>query len=63
MKGYLKGSVYYIEDDSGNVIFSVSPDNTVDGNQIIIETKKERFAGPVDLLSFASMFNDDWDTK
>lgn len=65
MKSYILNNTYYIEDDKGEVIFSVTPDNTKEGNQVVIQTQTEVYAGPINLLTFTSMFVEEsgWEGK
>lgn len=51
MKHYIKDNIYYIEDIDGNVILKIKLVDSI-GNQIILETEKEIYSGPVELISF-----------
>ena len=62
MKTYILDGSYYIENDKGEVIFSVSPDMSIDGEQVVIKTQSEVFAGPIDLISFGLIPNNKYPT-
>lgn len=51
MKHNISGNVYYIYNDDGYVLFSIKLTDEP-GNQIVIYTNKEVYAGPIDLISF-----------
>ena len=51
MKHYIKDNIYYLEDIDGNVILKIKLVDSI-GNQIILETEKEIYSGPVELISF-----------
>lgn len=52
MKHYIHSDTYYLEDDEGNLLLSIKLKNNLPNNQIIVKTKKEVYAGPVDLIYF-----------
>lgn len=52
MKHCILNDLYVITDDSGKTLLTIKLDNKVSGNQVIIETNKEVYNGPVDLISF-----------
>ena len=51
MKQEIRGNSYYLLDEDGNVLLKIIPTD-MPGNQIIIETEQEVYAGPVSLISF-----------
>ena len=51
MKQEIRENSYYLLDEDGNVLLKVTPTD-MPGNQIIIETEREVYAGPVSLISF-----------
>ena len=51
MKHYIKNDIYYLEDEKGEVVFTLSIEKEFE-NQVVITTAKEVYAGPVDCLSF-----------
>lgn len=51
MKHYIKDNIYYLEDIDGNVVLKIKLVDSI-GNQIILETEKEIYSGPVELISF-----------
>lgn len=53
MEHYIKDNIYYIMDDEKELLkIKLAPE--VEGNQIILSTENEIFAGPISLISFAS---------
>ena len=53
MKHFILNDLYIITDDVGNNLLTIKIDNDLPGNQISIETNKEVYNGPIDLLSFS----------
>ena len=51
MKQEVRENIYYLLDEDGNVLLKITPTD-MPGNQIIIETEQEVYAGPVSLISF-----------
>ena len=51
MKQEIRENSYYLLDEDGNVLLKITPTD-MPGNQIIIETEREVYAGPVSLISF-----------
>lgn len=56
MKQEIKDNTYYLIDEVGKILLKVTPSD-LPGNQIIIETEKEVYAGPVELLNFLPNIN------
>ena len=52
MKHAISENVYYIYNDDGHVLFSVKLTDEP-GDQIVIYTDKEVYAGPIDLIKFS----------
>lgn len=50
MKHYIKDNKYYIEDSQGNILLTIQLCSDYSGNQIILETEKDRYCGPVELI-------------
>jgi len=53
-KQHFEDNYYFITDDLGNEIFRVSLDESVGGDQVVISTPNEVYAGPISLISFSS---------
>ena len=51
MKQEIRENSYYLLDEDGNVLLKITPTD-MPGNQIVIETEREVYAGPVGLISF-----------
>ena len=51
MKQEIRENSYYLLDEDGNVLLKVTPTD-IPGNQVIIETEKEVYAGPIKFISF-----------
>ena len=51
MKQEIRENSYYLLDDDGNVLLKLTPTD-MPGNQVIIETEREVYAGPVKFISF-----------
>ena len=51
MKQEIRENIYYLLDEDGNVLLKITLTD-MPGNQIIIETEQEVYAGPVSLISF-----------
>lgn len=52
MRHYIKDDTYFIEDEAGNELLKVILINDTDGNQVVMSTENEIFAGPISLISF-----------
>lgn len=52
MRHFLQDDVYNIVDDEGKIIFSVTLVPDLPNNQVVIRTKKEVYAGPIDFIAF-----------
>jgi len=52
MKQEIKDNSYYLTDDDGNVLLKLTPSD-MPGNQVVIETNKEVYAGPISLLNLS----------
>ena len=52
MKQEIRENSYYLLDEDGNVLLKVTPTD-MPGNQIIIETEREVYAGPIKFISFS----------
>jgi len=57
MKHNISGNVYYIYNDAGYVLFSIKLTDEP-GDQIVIYTNKEVYAGPISLISFKETPNE-----
>ena len=51
MKQEIRENSYYLLDEDGNVLLKITPSD-MPGNQVIIETEREVYAGPVKFISF-----------
>lgn len=51
MKQEIRENIYYLLDEDGNVLLKITPID-IPGNQIIIETEREVYAGPIKFISF-----------
>ena len=51
MKQETRENCYYLLDEDGKVLLKITPTD-IPGNQVIIETEREVYAGPVNLISF-----------
>ena len=51
MKHKITDNIYYIYNDEGYVLFSLKLTDEP-GNQVVIYTNKEVYAGPINLISF-----------
>lgn len=51
MKQEIRENCYYLLDEDGKVLLKITPTD-IPGNQVIIETEREVYAGPVNLISF-----------
>ena len=51
MKQEIKDGIYYLMTDDGKTLLKITPSD-MSGNQVIIETEQEVYAGPVSLISF-----------
>ena len=53
MKHEIKDNIYYLIDENGKVLLKITPCD-IPGNQVIIETEKQVFAGPIKLINFSN---------
>lgn len=55
MKQEIRENSYYLLDEDGNVLLKLTPADPVEfpGNQVVIETDHEVYAGPVKFISFS----------
>ena len=51
MKQEIRENSYYLLDEDGKVLLKITPSD-MPGNQAIIETEQEVYAGPINLISF-----------
>ena len=51
MKQEIKDGIYYLMTDDGKTLLKITPSD-MPGNQVIIATEQEVYAGPVSLISF-----------
>ena len=51
MKQEIRENIYYLLDEDGKVLLKITPTD-MPGNQVIIETEREVYAGPVKFISF-----------
>ena len=51
MKQEIRENCYYLLDEDGKVLLKITSSD-LPGNQVIIETEQEVYAGPVNLISF-----------
>ena len=54
MKQEIKEGIYYLTDDKGNLLLKITP-SEIPGNQVIIETQKEVYSGPISLLNLSNI--------
>ena len=52
MKQEIRENSYYLLDEDGKVLLKIIPTD-VPGNQVIIETEQEVYAGPIKFISFS----------
>lgn len=52
MKHFIQDNTYVIVDEKENIIFQLTLTHDLPNNQIIIRTKDEVYAGPIDFLHF-----------
>ena len=52
MRHYIEDNFYYIVDDKDRELLKIELVTYAEGNQIILSTENEIFAGPVELISF-----------
>ena len=52
MKQEIKDNSYYLTDEDGKVLLKLTPSD-LPGNQVVIETETEVFAGPVKFLNLS----------
>ena len=51
MKQEIRENSYYLLDEDGKVLLKITPTD-IPGNQIIIETEQEVYAGPIKFMRF-----------
>lgn len=56
MKQEIRENSYYLLDEDGKVLLKITPTDTP-GNQVIIETEQEVYAGPIKFISFSNIKN------
>ena len=56
MKQEIRDNSYYLTDEDGKVLLKLTPADPVEfpGNQVVIETENEVFAGPIKFITFSS---------
>ena len=54
MKQEIRENSYYLLDEDGNVLLKITPID-MPGNQTIIETEQEVYAGPIKFISFSDI--------
>ena len=52
MKQEIRENSYYLLDEDGKVLLKITPSD-MSGNQVIIETEQEVYAGPIKFISFS----------
>lgn len=52
MKQEIRENSYYLLDEDGKVLLKITPSD-LPGNQVIIETEQEVYAGPIKFISFS----------
>lgn len=52
MKHYIEDNIYYICGSNGERLFKLTLTD-IPGDQVIIETQKEVYSGPINLISFS----------
>ena len=50
----IKDNIYYLKDNKGNILLKITP-SEIPGNQVIIETDKEVYSGPISLLNLSNI--------
>ena len=50
----IKDNIYYLYDVDGKQVLKIQLYEDISSNQIVIETNKEVYAGPVELLNIAN---------
>lgn len=55
MKQEIRDNSYYLLDEDGKILLKLTPADPAEfpGNQVVIETEKEVFAGPVRFLNLS----------
>lgn len=53
MKHYIKDNIYTIIDDNEDVLLTCELKPDFPNYQVVIKTKNEVFAGPIDFISFS----------
>ena len=51
MKQEIRENSYYLLDEDGKVLLKITPTD-MPGSQVIIETEREVYAGPIKFISF-----------
>ena len=54
MKQEIRENGYYLLDEDENVLLKITPTD-MPGNQIVIETEREVYAGPIKFISFSGV--------
>lgn len=52
MKHFILNDTYTIVDDNNKILLSINLVNELPNNQVVIKTKDEVYAGPIDFLHF-----------
>ena len=52
MRHFIQDDTYIIADEEGKIIFQLTLTHDFPNNQVIIRTKDEVYAGPIDFLHF-----------
>lgn len=52
MRHFIQDDTYIIADEEGKIIFQLTLAHDFPNNQVIIRTKDEVYAGPIDFLHF-----------
>ena len=56
MKQEIRENSYYLLDEDGKVLLKITTTD-MPGNQVIIETEQEVYAGPIKFISFSDIKN------
>lgn len=49
----IKDDIYYLYNDTGDELMTIKLDNSISGDQVVITTPYEVYAGPVRFISFS----------
>ena len=53
MKHIIKDDIYYLYNDTGDELMTIKLDNSISGDQVVITTPYEVYAGPVKFIRFS----------